>query len=479
MRVRTATALVVMLIMPLVQPARVASAASKIYERTSRPFQGVDLRTRGFLNDDCLQEIDYPCLTLSTGTYRQEATAQARTIQQLSSEIMNSPIPLPNAYKDKVQWEVSPGPDPSYHPDDAIDLPEGCPSDGSWRIDIVVDRSLDPAVPDGGTIGVLEVKNWNGGAARALASSQLNCYIAKAAATHPNLAFTRENSLNVVRPLVGRVAPWSRAYAEGNGSIWCVWADPVVSFEGQIYFARQSESIPDEIRERTPGCDSETEEFSRKFVETVGPVAAAAGAVGGVLLIRSAITVLQARILVAEAEAFLASQVPVVEPATQITNVEECVGYYTVSVAKDPVRPTTLKMDYGDGSPVDLATIPQGSGTAGIKFSHEFPYKLGVYLQRATLIETGRTSGAVTVHPPPETCVRRVGSSSATGSQYAGWFGGFNVVAPPLALSEGPLVDGDVLVATVMQNRLYAFEWGERVRIRGAHGRVGQVTPPA
>jgi len=28
-------------------------------------------------------------------------------------------------------------------------------------------------------------------------------------------------------------------------------------------------------------------------------------------------------------------------------------------------------------------------------------------------------------------------------------------------------------------NRLYAFEWGERVRSRGGFGRSGQVTPPA
>ena len=34
-------------------------------------------------------------------------------------------------------------------------------------------------------------------------------------------------------------------------------------------------------------------------------------------------------------------------------------------------------------------------------------------------------------------------------------------------------------IKAVYVKRLYAFEWGERVRIRGAHGRVGQVTPPA
>ena len=36
----------------------------------------------------------------------------------------------------------------------------------------------------------------------------------------------------------------------------------------------------------------------------------------------------------------------------------------------------------------------------------------------------------------------------------------------------------DVDLATVTYIRLYAFEWGARVRMRGAVGRVGQVTPP-
>ena len=30
-----------------------------------------------------------------------------------------------------------------------------------------------------------------------------------------------------------------------------------------------------------------------------------------------------------------------------------------------------------------------------------------------------------------------------------------------------------------IQNRPYAFEWGERVLILGGEGRLGQVTPPA
>jgi hypothetical protein len=46
----------------------------------------------------------------------------------------------------------------------------------------------------------------------------------------------------------------------------------------------------------------------------------------------------------------------------------------------------------------------------------------------------------------------------------------------PLDLFAGGVIDLDRLAAFY---RLYAFEWGELVRILGGFGRDGQVTPPA
>ena len=82
--------------------------------------------------------------------------------------------------------------------------------------------------------------------------------------------------------------------------------------------------------------------------------------------------------------------------------------------------------------------------------------------------------------------------SSAVRKQLAGTEGvvGFSMLARPWRKQYATLSvwADDRALATfagesphrdLMSKRPYAFEWGERVRMRGGRGRLGQVTPPA
>ena len=67
-----------------------------------RKFSGVDLKTRGFLNNDCLAQLMYPCMS-NAGGYRPEATAQARALQELSGLVPYIPAPV------SAEVETDPG----------------------------------------------------------------------------------------------------------------------------------------------------------------------------------------------------------------------------------------------------------------------------------------------------------------------------------------------------------------------------------
>lgn len=82
----------------LASPA--AARAPVAYARTDRPVQGVELRTRGYLNDDCLARDLWPCLAFTNDAlFRQEATAQANAIRFLQggSAAYAPPSPLRRA----------------------------------------------------------------------------------------------------------------------------------------------------------------------------------------------------------------------------------------------------------------------------------------------------------------------------------------------------------------------------------------------
>lgn len=84
-----------------------------------------------------------------------------------------------------------------------------------------------------------------------------------------------------------------------------------------------------------------------------------------------------------------------------------CAGAYAVTVAMDPSRPTTLRMDYGDTgafSQIETRTIPQGTGSVSFRFTHEFNPSIfhpePFVVQKATVVETGASGKAYTLHAP-------------------------------------------------------------------------------
>ncbi len=54
-------------------------------------------------------------------------------------------------------------------------------------------------------------------------------------------------------------------------------------------------------------------------------------------------------------------------------------------------------MQFGDGTE-ERDQIPQGDGYVTVIFSHVFPTGTNSYVQRATIVETGRYSESVTHH---------------------------------------------------------------------------------
>lgn len=390
LRRRLAVALCISVIGGLPAPAQ---GAALVHERgeyvttTARPVgQTLSLRTRGYYpRDDCLF-YDTFCLRRSGG-FRPEATAQAKVVQALSAvttgQLAGRPgldTGLSAGVSRLVQWEVAPGPGtafpdstwaPASDADGEVeeteeDIPNTCPNGdlaGRFRVDVMIDH------PAGGTLGIYEVKRWAGPSTVAVVDSQLRCYLAKAA--FRGFTLTRDRRLNL--------AGWTKVYPDQTGELWCEWADPAPLMAGNIYFARRAE-LPLAIRETIPGCDDGTQELVKKvFLAGLGTEVA----VGVTLLI-----------IMAQRQEPPSPRVAI-WPVAQPTNAN-CVGTYTVTVARDPGQHTTLRMEYGDGG-IETRTIAQGSGTETFSFSHYFGPGI-VYVQQATVLETGATTYAATEH---------------------------------------------------------------------------------
>ncbi|HUP70728.1 MAG TPA: hypothetical protein VM142_13070 [Acidimicrobiales bacterium] len=180
-----------------------ASAFVGLYSRTTRPFSGVDLRTRGYINQACLT-ADTECRGAFSGAFRAEATAQAKTIQELSRRRASVIGP-----SDKVHWEVAPNtggcePEVQTGTDGEVDPPDLPPgyTACNWRIDLVVDDGgLSPAI--------LEVKRWQGDSTRDAVNAQLDNYVAQARTYDSRLNFGRSIELN-------GPTGWVKSYS-GNG----------------------------------------------------------------------------------------------------------------------------------------------------------------------------------------------------------------------------------------------------------------------
>ena len=442
----------------LVPPAPATAATTGGYVRVSRTFaKVVPLRTRGYYPEDgCLFAASAACKTAS-GNYRKEATAQARAIRRLSSVRHMLASPLPNTFSDmdQVQWEVAPAPDSTYAPDNTSEPPEppdpaplappNCDQNTGWRIDIATD---DPKPVVNNVVGMMEVKDWALGTKIDEVNDQLNCYKFKgeqyAGQFGTGIRFDRSTELNV--PQLDTGHPWSESYLGAAGEVWCVWADPVVSAvtAGNIYFALATDAtIPELVRDYTPGCDVEADRESKEAYKKYGAAAA---------------TTIMLGIITARKVAMTRSKetkAPVISPEAQTTDNEEVpvgMGHWAVTAPKAGT-PTTLQMCYGDGV-CETRPIPAGSDSRTFTFSHTFS-ATGTYGQLATLVESG-ASTASTTHVS--------GSSSVT-------------ISPSAQVTQGPASWTVTVKQDPARTTHLTFDYGYRTYLRSYPSESGVLIP--
>lgn len=98
--------------------------------------------------------------------------------------------------------------------------------------------------------------------------------------------------------------------------------------------------------------------------------------------------------------------VAIVSPDVQEEHSSSAVTTFSVSVQQDAGRSLSVTMSYGDGASAS-ATIPPGSASATVTFSHGFYQPIpigtqpsvGAYAQTATVAQTGASASAsTTVH---------------------------------------------------------------------------------
>lgn len=96
---------------------------------------------------------------------------------------------------------------------------------------------------------------------------------------------------------------------------------------------------------------------------------------------------------------------PVISPAAQSSLVPGEVLHWRVTARRDPLKPASLRMDYGDGTS-ELRSIPQGTGDITLSFAHAlvlkpFPDRDVVaqpFIQTATIDNGGIPGLSLTMH---------------------------------------------------------------------------------
>lgn len=432
-------------------PAPATALSTGDYVRVSRSFaKVVPLRTRGYYPEDgCLFDAVAACKTAS-GNYRKEATAQARAIRRLSStrHMLDAPLPNSMADVDEVQWEVAPAPDSTFAPDNTAEPPEppdpaplappNCDQDTAWRIDIATDR---PNSVSNDVVGMMEVKAWGLGLNVDAASSQLNCYKFKAeqyaSRFGTGIRFNRSTELNV--PQLDTGHPWSEAYLGAVGEVWCVWADPLLSnrTNGNIYFALATDpTIPELVRDYTPGCDADAARQSKKAYKKYGAAAAAT-------ILLGVITARKIAMNAAQKTKALAIDPPVQKTDDEDEEVPAYTGHYAVTAPKASTG-TTLQMCYGDGY-CETRAIPSGTDSRTFVFSHTFSGTGITYRQTTRIVQTGAEAvPARTIKLEPE----GLGQMLDEKRRYAEALLTANWVAYALALADSENYGPDLCATT-------------------------------
>ncbi len=333
---------------PVDEPA--AEAAISRWKRIpDRVFSGlsgsnVQLGTRGYIDDSCIDLIQVTCLSASNHA-RPEATAQALAIQFLRFRRLDFGL-------QKVDWEVGPSsstdrsgttPEPPGEPDDPCD-PEvpGFVKEGHWRIDVVADQR-----------SIIEVKRWEGPATTTNVNNQLNCYVTRAGQL--GVQFERSRELNAVSWAVPFLVP-------AEGPIWrsvhCAWAP--AENAGHIYFAPITDST----------------------------AAARCGApISKVLLAiaREAERLGIPRSLIDD------NTPPLVDPPYRETASGDETPEWAVEVLEDADSERQVRFEYGDGQEVTV-TVEPGNGSQTFNFSRSLPF--GTYGQVATVLGVLSATGA-------------------------------------------------------------------------------------
>lgn len=238
------------------------------------------------------------------------------------------------------------------------------------------------------------MENWNSGAGGATARAQLAFYRRSA------------RGLSLDWPLglrLAGIARWTAVYptidlqAGSTPVLWCAWAgiisDPADDFEddrGAIFFARQSDPIPQSIRDQMPDCNAQRE---------AEMVAAWAAIVAGAGVTVVAIINLIERWFENQGRGGPVSQ-PVDEgcatprPFAQVVDAGG-LAQYSLIAHLSPARPGTLLLDWGDGNN-ETHVIPQGTGVQIFNYTHQFAPGFSIAIQHAVVLECGRDSASIT-----------------------------------------------------------------------------------
>lgn len=396
----------------MLQARTPVSADVVTYQRVDRTYldsagNAVTLRTRGSVDDACLQRLWWPCPS-AAGTFSPDATAQAFAIKELArSEHPTGPLyPIPSSLgDDTVQWNVA-----------QTDSGDG------WAVDVVTDDA-------GGQYQAYDVARYGDLDARAKAQARLKDAIDTASG---------QLGLGLVpgHDLMDR--DWSLAYFDRTGHVWCAWAgkgagaDQDPADTGILYFAPQGDgTIPKDVRERTPGCAPGSED---ELVALCARVDAAGcvddGKVTAATLLALGTVWAQRQGQGAPEEAQVPDPARAVlgRPYAQVTDWQHMASY-TVYVARDPARSLRMVLDYGDGV-YDQAKVPAGNGVWTRSFTHQFTAGFGLATQRAVVLQTGAESEFVTSEdadlvpsavlglPDPSACVS-FGQTIGAGSGHS------------------------------------------------------------
>jgi hypothetical protein len=352
-----------------------------------RPSVNTTLRTRGYIDDNCLEELPVFCgFGGEPDVGRYEVTAQVIAMWYLAAKRFDVPLFNTDGWN-KVDWEVGPNND-TFRSGQGSGVPgetdDPCDPDRlftgvRWRIDIAADQQ-----------SIIEVKDWKQGAAQGEVATQLQCYQDRALLLGVNFPANSElQGLGHPHPNLppGRwVVPYVvQTVSMAAPAVYCAFAG---NRDGHLYFA--------------PVDDPTLSAFDPNIVPrcTLG-----AGTSMGAGQVLEALTLILAAMGV---YVTVKDKVrPTVSPPYQKRG--RLAVPYTLSVPKLS-RSRVINFDFGDGSSSTVLPIPAGDGIYTTTVQHTFPAlsTLKRYFQTITLSEDSNPAAALSSPSPPPIVVEAI-----------------------------------------------------------------------